>query len=121
MTMKTEGVHSAEFLLSSEEAQSLDKVTLILGQNLVAGTVLGKITASGKYTQHNNAAADGSEVASAILFDSVDATLADTQVVVVSRLAEVIDAKLIFKSGITAPNRTAAIAALATNHITSRT
>ena len=120
MALKTEGVHGAEFLLSDEEKLSYDKVTLIAGQNLIAGTVLGKITASGKYTAHNNAAADGSEVAAVVLFDSVDATLVDTSVVVVSRIAEVIDAKLIFKAGITAPNRLAAIAALATNHITAR-
>ena len=119
--VKTEGVHSAEFLLSSEESQSLDKVTLISGQNLIAGTVLGKITASGKYTLHNNAASDGSEVASVILFDSTDATSADMPCVVISRLAEVADVKLIFKSGISAPNRAAAIVALATNHITVRT
>lgn len=120
MATKTEGVHSAEFLLSDEETQSRDKVILITGQNLVAGTVLGKITASGKYTLHNNAAADGSEVASAILYDSVDATAIDMPCVIVSRLAEVADAKLIFKSGISAPNRAAALVALATNHITAR-
>lgn len=118
---KTEGVHSAEFLLSDEETQSRDKVTLITGQNLAAGTVLGKITASGKYTLHDNAAADGSQNAAAILYDATDATSADMPCVVISRLAEVADAKLIFKSGISAPNRAAAITALATNHITART
>jgi Bacteriophage lambda head decoration protein D len=121
MATKTEGIHSAEFLLSSEESQSLDKATLISGQNLVTGTVLGKITISGKYTLHNNAASDGSEVAAAILYDTADASAADMPVVIVSRLAEVADAKLIFKSGISAPNRAAALVALATNHITART
>lgn len=121
MPSKTETVHTAEFLLSSEESQSLDKVTLISGQNLLTGTVLGKITASGKYTLHNNAAADGSEVAAAILYDDTDATSGDKPCVIVSRLAEVADAKLIFKSGISSPNRAAAITALATNHITART
>lgn len=121
MATKTEGVHGAEFLLSSEESQSLDKVTLISGQNLAAGTVLGKITASGKYTLHDAAAADGSQTAAAILYDATDASAGDTPCVVISRLAEVADAKLIFKSGISAPNRAAAITALAVNHITART
>ncbi len=120
MAIKIEGVHSAEFLLSSEESASLDKVTLINGQNLIAGTVLGKITASGKYTLHNNAASDGSEVAVAILFDNTDASSGDMPCVVVSRLAKVIDSKLIFKAGISAPNRAAAVTALAINHILVR-
>jgi hypothetical protein len=121
MATKTEGNHSAEFLLSNEETLSFDKGVLITGQNLAAGTVLGKITASGKYTLHNNAASDGSEVAAAILYDATDATAADTPCTVVSRIAEVADAKLIFKSGISAPNRAAAIVALSTQHIIART
>jgi hypothetical protein len=120
MTTKTEGVYGAEFLLSDEETMSYDKGTLISGQNLIVGTVLGKITASGKYTLHNNAASDGSEVACAILRNSTDATAGDTACTVVTRLAEVADAKLIFKTGITAPNKAAAITALALQHIIVR-
>ena len=120
MATKTEGVYGAEFLLSDEETMSFDKGVLISGQNLIVGTVLGKITASGKYTLHNNAATDGSEVASAILRNSTDATLADTACTVLTRLAEVANAKLIFKTGITAPNKAAAIVALATQNIIVR-
>jgi hypothetical protein len=120
MATKTEGVYGAEFLLSDEELISVDKGILILGQNLTIGTVLGKITASGKYTQHNNAATDGSEVACAILRTSADAILADTACAVLVRLAEVAGAKLIFKTGITAPNKAAAIVALATQNIIVR-
>ena len=36
------------------------------------GLVLGKVTASGKYKQYNNAAADGTEVAAGILDDEVN-------------------------------------------------
>jgi hypothetical protein len=118
---KTEGVHSAEFLLSSEENMSLDKATLITGQNLESGTVLGKITASEKYTLHDDAATDGSEVADAILYDATNATSADMPCVVVSRLAEVIDSKLIFKSGISGANRASAIKDLADKLIIVRT
>ena len=118
--VKTEGVYGAEFLLSSEETLSLDKGVLISGQNLNVGTVLGKITASGKYTLHNAAATDGSEVASAILYNTIDATAGDTDTTVLTRFAEVAEAKLIFKSGISAPNKAAAIAALATHNIIVR-
>ena len=36
------------------------------------GLVLGKVTASGKFKQYNNAAADGTEVAAGILDDEVN-------------------------------------------------
>jgi hypothetical protein len=118
--VKTEGVYGAEFLLSNEETLSLDKGVLISGQNLNVGTVLGKITVSGKYTLHNNAASDGSEVAAAILYNTTDASAGDTACTVLTRLAEVAEAKLIFKSGISVANKAAAIAALATQHIITR-
>ena len=121
MTTKTETIHDGEFLLSAEETLSLEKVTLITGQNLLSGTVLGKITASGKYTQHNTGAADGSQTAVAILRSDIDATAADKPCVIVARLAEVADARLTYMTGITAPNKTAAITALATTNIIVRT
>src|SRR5574343_568751 len=113
MAIITEGNHQAEFLLGELDSLSLDTVTLITGQNIKSGTVLGKITASGKYTLHNNAASDGSEVAVAISLNDVDATSADTPCVIVARMQEVILSKLIFKDGISAPNKTAALGVLA--------
>jgi len=120
MTTKFEIIQSAEFILDYEENLSLDKVTLITGQNLLAGTVLGKITASGKYTKHATGAADGSQTAAAILYAPCDATSADMPCVVVSRLAEVADDKLIYMTAISAPNKLAAIAALLTTFIVVR-
>lgn len=52
-------------------------ITLITGQNLQRGTVLGRITASGKYTAATSAASDGSQNATAILAEDTDATSAD--------------------------------------------
>jgi len=54
-----------------------DAETLIVGQNLVRGAVLGQITASGKLTLSVLAAADGSEVPYAILSGDTDATAGD--------------------------------------------
>jgi len=55
-----------------------DTVTIVSGSGVVKrGTVLGKITASGKFTTCLNAASDGSQTPSVILADTVDATSAD--------------------------------------------
>lgn len=53
-------------------------VTIVSGAgNLVAGTVLGKITTGGKYQPSPDTGSDGSQVAVAILATPVDATAAD--------------------------------------------
>lgn len=87
---KTEGKHAGEFIASlGNGTYSKENVTLISGQNLVAGSVLGKITASGKYTMVAPGASDGSQTAVAILWDNVDASGGDTKCVIVAREAEV--------------------------------
>ncbi len=212
----TEGTYPFEVILSEGESIAREKVTLISGQNLAAGTVLGQITkgtiavgavtfagtgngtctkastaystaavagnyvavcvekttdsglfsvkrpdgtidgyavigtaydgqvkftladgatdfaqgdaftlpvtvaaGSGKYTLHDNAATDGSEAAAAVLLTATNAT-ADTTVLVLARLAEVVGSLLVWKSAISAGNKTAGIAALATKFIIVR-
>lgn len=56
-------------------------VTIISGQDLEAGAVLGKITASSKYNLSLSAAVDGSETPDLILLQDVDATGGDTEAV----------------------------------------
>ncbi|MBU0680112.1 MAG: head decoration protein [Proteobacteria bacterium] len=51
--------------------------TLLTGLLYAEGTVLGKITASGKYTICDKAAVDGSQAPLEILLAATDATLAD--------------------------------------------
>lgn len=120
-TTSTEGTRPFEVMLSCCNGTiSHDTGTLISGQNCVAGTVLGKITASGKYTLHNNAASDGSEVAAAVLLAAVDASAADARALVLTRLCEVKGVLLTWKSGISAPDKAAGIVALAVNHIIVR-
>lgn len=54
------------------------KITVLSGQGkLVRGTVLGKVTASGKYIKSLSAASDGSQTPDLILAEDVDATSAD--------------------------------------------
>ena len=56
--------------------------TLISGQNLTRGAVLGKITASGKYTLSLSASGDGSQTPTAILAKDTDATSGDVETTV---------------------------------------
>ncbi len=91
MTVLTEGKHAGEFIVSEGNGFiSRETGTIVSGQNLVAGTVLGKITASGKYTAYSDGAADGSQTAVGVLFDNVDASAGDVGgAVIIARLAEV--------------------------------
>lgn len=56
---------------------SHEKVTLLSGSIYKIGSVLGKISASGKYQLSPASGSDGSQVASAILMETVDATFGD--------------------------------------------
>ena len=57
------------------------KVTILAGQNLVEGAVLGKITASGKHILSLSAAVDGSQAVDLVLAHAVDATAADKEAI----------------------------------------
>ena len=60
-------------------------VTLLIGMPYPIGSVLGKITASGKYTLSPATGTDGAEIATAVLLFAVDATLADATGIVLAR------------------------------------
>lgn len=105
MATKTEGRHAGEFIASEANGtESRDIGILITGQNLSAGSVLGKITASGKYTFVNPAAGTGEQTAVAVLFDNVDATAADVSCVLITRQAEVNDKELNY-AALTTPQK----------------
>lgn len=122
MTVLTETRREGEFIVSECDEGTLSReiVTIISDQKLGAGTVLGKISASGKYTLHDAAATDGSQNAIAVLFAAVDASDGDKSGVIIARLAEVNGNEITWKSGISAPNKTAGIASLATQNIIVR-
>jgi len=80
---------------------------------LYPGTVLGKITASGKYVLHDVALGNGAQVAAAILFHKVDATSADvTTVGTVNGPATINGNDLIYKAAIADADKLAATKAL---------
>jgi hypothetical protein len=62
-----------------------EKITVISGQNLVRGSVIGKITASGKYNLSLSAAADGSQTPDLILAEDCNATSGDKTAIAYSR------------------------------------
>lgn len=103
-----------------DQLHNRETVTVDTGV-LKVGTVLGRITASGKYVLHDNAAADGSQNAAAVLLADVDATSADVLAPALVRGPAIVsNDALIFKSGISGPNRAAAITALAALGIVAR-
>lgn len=79
--------------------RSREQEILITGQDLEAGTTVGKITASGKLTLWDLAAVDGSETLYGILYPTIDATAADKDVVAIVRDAEVNEDDLTYNSG----------------------
>lgn len=75
-----------------------EPITLVTGQNLKRGALIGKITASGKYTLSTAAATDGSEVPDLILAEDCDATAAEKPALAYSR-GDFIAEKIILGAG----------------------
>ncbi len=71
-----------------------DAVTILSGENLTRGAVLGKVTASGKYILCDTAAVDGSEDPKFILAEDADASGGDLDDVPVYASGEFNDNKI---------------------------
>ncbi|OSM04150.1 hypothetical protein MAIT1_05270 [Magnetofaba australis IT-1] len=82
--------------------------------------MLGMVTASSKYQAVDPAGIDGSETAVAVLYENVDASAGDATGVVISRLAEVNENRLVFDAVVTEPEKAAAISQLADQLIIAR-
>ena len=97
MTTLTQGYQTGEFLVSEAPgARSRDQVTVTVAGAvaLPSGTVLGKITATGKYIKYLNGASDGSQAVAGILWNELDPVAGDIKATMIARNAEVIGAKL---------------------------
>ena len=122
-TTLTSSIPQAAFLLSeANNTRSREQIVLATaaGNNLKSGAVLGKITASGKYTVLAPTASDGSQTAAGILYWNADASAADQRTVAITNEAEVNDQLLGWPAGITAPQKAAAIGQLLTLQIKLR-
>lgn len=97
MTVLTESIHVGEFLLSEAPgfySRDVGVVTVSGATKWLSGTLLGKITATGKYIKYLNGASDGSEVVAAILLNELNPVAGDIKATLITRDAEVIGAKL---------------------------
>jgi len=110
MTKFTEGRHPGEFILSEANFhRSRDNAVIVTGSGVVkAGTVLGKLTADGKYKPSTNTGSDGGQTAVAISLYEVDATSADAPVAIISRHAEVKGFALAYDSSVNDDTKKAA-------------
>jgi len=105
MAILTEGTRDMEFLVSeANDWRSRDEVTVTVPANTTfdAGTVMGKLTASGKFVRHNAALTTGAENETAVLgFNVVNSTgsAADYTATVVARDAEVNGSDLTYEAG----------------------
>lgn len=81
----TSGVFSPDRLVINSDRLLDRSITLISGQDLARGAVLGIITASGKYTLCDTSASDGSEDPVAILAEATDASGGDATTIAYER------------------------------------
>lgn len=105
MDTKTESARDLAFVLSEGNGNiSREVVIVAAGAGILKpGTVLGRITAGGKYWPSTNAEVEdyeGAETARAILAYGVDATDGDVTAVVIARLAEVKKPMLVFDASV---------------------
>lgn len=121
MTTYTEPQYALEAVLFEIPELSRENLTVVSGAGVVkAGTVLGKITASGKYTPYDDGLSNGAETAAAVSLYEVDATSADVAAACLFRLAAVKTTALQWHASADSTAKTAAYAALAAKHILAR-
>lgn len=83
---QTEGVYTPDSLIAGNAHLLVGrKVTILSGQVLARGAVLGRITTGGKYQLSASAATDGSEDPDLILAEAVDATDGDVSALAYER------------------------------------
>jgi hypothetical protein len=105
MATYNEPVRPLEFLVSEDNGagqRSREKVTLLANQPaLLPGTVMAKITASGKYVAYDddqNGTTAGVGIAAGILCYPADASTSDQEVTIIARDAVVQDALLVWEA-----------------------
>jgi hypothetical protein len=123
----TESIGAGAFIASEANGKrSRDNVTvtLVAGATLKAGTVLGRLTATGKYVPYDNAGGDGSDVAYGILYaelvNSDDDNPKDLEGVVLNQDCEVAEGDLVWADGLVDADKAAAKVDLAARGIKVR-
>lgn len=111
--MITQPNFQSEWLAQEVVGLSRKQVVLIatVAGKVVTGTVIGKVTATGKYKVCDPTATDGSEVPVAIVADTIDAVVGDNGAVAVTSYARVVLAKLVYDADYDAAEIQAALEA----------
>ncbi|WP_366655343.1 head decoration protein [Fodinicurvata sp. EGI_FJ10296] len=108
-----EGRRTGEFLVSEASGyRSRDQGQLMTDEPLPAGTVLGRITATGTFVPLNPGADDGGETPAAILYANAEASESSQPATVILRDAEVNAHCLEWPAAISEAEQAAAEAAL---------
>jgi Bacteriophage lambda head decoration protein D len=124
----SEGNYLDDVVLDEEDdfRESRDEVTVLSGQKLAIGTVLGKLTSGGQVTAITPGTSDGAQHAYGVLVSpggidaSATGTNADTPGVAITRLAILKDSGLVWPAGISDNDKATAIAELLANHVQIR-
>ena len=97
-------------------------VTLVSGSSYAIGSVVGQITASGKYKLATATGTDGAETAAGVLIAAVDATGGDVSGVIIKRGPAIVSkAMLAFDASVDdAPKTTAKLTELSVLGIVAR-
>jgi hypothetical protein len=95
-TILTQVPKVEEFILSEANGfLSREEVTVTLGVAAIkSGTVMSKLTATGKWVAYDDVGTDGTEVASGILYTGLPAGTGDVKAVMFVRDCEVVRAAL---------------------------
>src|SRR5262245_40743451 len=123
MPVLTETKHAGSCIVSEEEAlYSCDAITIAQSQTILANQVLGQLTAGGQFVVLAPGASDGPQNAAGIAVYPVTTGAGQTaKLAVLARACQVRDSDLAWPAGITGPQKTAAVAALAAKGIIVRT
>lgn len=113
MAVLTEGNRLSDVLAwEQENLYSREKITILSGQVLAVGQVVGQVSASGKYVAFNQDATDGSQIPAGIVIADYDATGADIAGVIIARDAILRPSGLVWPSDIETAEKEAAMAVL---------
>lgn len=113
MTTQTEQGHAGGFILSvANGKRSFKNITVASGEDLVAGQVYASVGGYAVAFDEDDSSG-GADTVAGIMFDAVDATDAAVDGVGVVRDAEVNTNELVWPTGISAPDKATAVAALA--------
>lgn len=115
MSALNEAINLGDLLKYEDDClnYSRDQATVAAGQNLELGAVVGRVTATGKIKRLDPAASDGTETPAGILLGAIDATLINRDDgLLLARHGIVASHAVTWPVGITAPEKSAALAAL---------